>query len=161
LRRAIAALVVVLTAGACGYSSPSATTPPSPVRPTIRATHLSQFSSEVLVNNAGFPLYVFQPDHRRRVTCHGTCAAIWPPVFVSVNQTANAGPGVQPSLLGVDPDSRDRSVVTYNGWPLYGYVSDKAPGVATGQGLNLNGGYWYVIQSDGTVIVPPGDPPAV
>jgi hypothetical protein len=51
-------------------------------------------------------------------------------------------------------------VVTYNGWPLYAYVSDKAAGVATGQALNLNGGYWYVIQPDGVVIVPPGDPPA-
>ena len=134
--------------------------PPSAVPPTIRASYLSQFHSDVLTTNGGFALYIFQPDHRQRVTCHGSCAAIWPPVFVSPDQHATAGSGVQTTLLGVDPYSSNRGAVTYNGWPLYGYVSDRTPGVATGQGLNLNGGYWYVIQPDGDVIVPPGDPPA-
>ena len=53
----------------------------------------------------------------------------------------------------------NRSVVTYNGWPLYAYISDTTAGVAVGQGLNLNGGYWYVIRPDGQPIVPAGDPP--
>jgi predicted lipoprotein with Yx(FWY)xxD motif len=130
------------------------------VPPTIKASSTNQFKSEVLTNSAGFVLYVFQPDHRRRVACKGTCASIWPPVFVSPGQRPAVGSGVRASLLGSDPYSNKRSVVTYNGWPLYGYVSDITPGVATGQGLNLNGGYWYVIQTDGTVIVPAGDPPA-
>jgi predicted lipoprotein with Yx(FWY)xxD motif len=121
---------------------------------------MNQFKTEVLTNSAGFALYVFQPDHRQGVTCKGSCAVTWPPVFIAPNQRPTAGPGVQPSLLGSDPYSSKRSVVTYNGWPLYTYVSDISPGVAAGQGLNLNGGYWYVMQPDGTVIVPPGEPPA-
>ena len=43
-------------------------------------------------------------------------------------------------------------MVTYNGWPLYAYTADTAPGVAKGQGLKLNGGYWYVISPSGKVI---------
>jgi predicted lipoprotein with Yx(FWY)xxD motif len=43
-------------------------------------------------------------------------------------------------------------VVTYKGWPLYTYVADTAPGQATGQAVNLNGGLWYVISPDGKVI---------
>ena len=121
---------------------------------------MRQFKADVITDSAGFALYVFQPDHGQRVTCKNSCAVIWPPVFMSPNQRAAAGPGVQPSLLGSDLYSSGRSVVTYNGWPLYTYVSDTTAGVAAGQGLNLNGGYWYVIRPDGTVIVPPGDPPA-
>jgi hypothetical protein len=65
-------------------------------------------------------------------------------------------PGVQASLIRSDPDSSRRSVATYDGWPLYTYVSDISPGVATGQALNLNGRYWYVMQADGRV----GDRPS-
>ena len=155
-----ATLAVAVSAGGCGASSGPPETPAGAAPPTVNASYLNQFKSEVLTNGAGFPLYVFQPDHGRAVTCKGSCAAIWPPVFISPTQRTKSGPGIQASLLGSDPYSGKRSVVTYNGWPLYGYVSDVAPGVATGQGLNLNGGYWYVIRPDGKVLVPAGDPPA-
>jgi predicted lipoprotein with Yx(FWY)xxD motif len=155
-----AALAVALSASGCGTASAPPPTSAGAGPPTINAAYLNQFKAEVLTNGGGFPLYVFQPDHRRAVTCKGSCAAIWPPVFTSPNQRTLPGPGVRASLLGSDRNSQNRSVVTYNGWPLYGYVSDIAPGVATGQGINLNGGYWYVIQPDGNVIVPAGDPPA-
>jgi hypothetical protein len=39
-----------------------------------------------------------------------------------------------------------------NGWPLYTYVADTAPGADTGQALNLNGGLWYVLAPSGLVI---------
>jgi predicted lipoprotein with Yx(FWY)xxD motif len=35
--------------------------------------------------------------------------------------------------------------VTYNGWPLYGWVKDKTPGDTTGQGV---GGNWFVVTPD-------------
>jgi predicted lipoprotein with Yx(FWY)xxD motif len=56
------------------------------------------------------------------------------------------------SLLGSDADPAGGRVVTYNGWPLYTYVSDTAPGKASGQALNLNGGLWYVLAPSGKVI---------
>lgn len=154
-----AAIAIVLTAGAC-ESSPAPGTSPSVAPPTIKAAYMSQFKAEVLTDSAGLALYIFQPDHRQRATCKGSCAAIWPPVFLSHNQHATAGPDVQPSLLGSDPYTGTRSVVTYNGWPLYTYISDTTAGATVGQGLNLNGGYWYVIQPDGLPIVPAGGPPA-
>ena len=43
-------------------------------------------------------------------------------------------------------------MVTYAKWPLYTYVGDKSAGKATGEGLNLSGGKWYVISPKGTVI---------
>src|SRR5690242_7638518 len=99
----VAALAVALTAGGCGASSGPSATPAGAGAPTINASYLNQFKTEVLTNGAGFPLYVFQPDHRRAVTCKGSCAAIWPPLFTSPEKGALSGPGVQASLLGRDP----------------------------------------------------------
>jgi hypothetical protein len=50
------------------------------------------------------------------------------------------------------PTRRAGAWVTYAHWPLYTYVSDTAPGQASGQALNLNGGLWYVISPSGKLI---------
>jgi len=57
----VAALAVALTAGGCGASSGPSATPAGAGAPTINASYLNQFKTEVLTNGAGFPLYVFQP----------------------------------------------------------------------------------------------------
>ncbi|MGO9488998.1 MAG: hypothetical protein ACLQBB_08255 [Solirubrobacteraceae bacterium] len=60
---------------------------------------------------------------------------------------------VRSSLLSSDPDPEGGRVITYAGWPLYTYAADSGPGTANGQGVNANGGLWYVISPSGTVIV--------
>jgi predicted lipoprotein with Yx(FWY)xxD motif len=104
----------------------------------------------VLVNSSGDALYMFVPDGRRQVTCTSMCAATWPPLRVSTSATLSAGPGVKSALLGSDPDPAGGSrVVTYNGWPLYTYTADVQPGQYTGQGIDLNGGDWYLMRPSG------------
>ncbi len=149
--------VLVVAAGCT--STGGVRTPSSAVPPTIEASSTPQFQGQVLTNN-GFALYIFQPDHGQRATCKDSCAVVWPPVLVARDQQATAGPGVQASLLGTDPYSSTQSVVTYKGWPLYLYKNDTVAGSAAGQASNINGGYWYVIGTDGVAIVPSGDPPA-
>ena len=39
--------------------------------------------------------------------------------------------------------------VVYNGHPLYYYKEDTAPNDIKGQGLNINGGLWYVVDPSG------------
>jgi predicted lipoprotein with Yx(FWY)xxD motif len=39
---------------------------------------------------------------------------------------------------------------TWNGHPLYTYISDTAPGQAKGNGLNLSGGVWHEVTISGT-----------
>lgn len=104
----------------------------------------------ILVNSKGFVLYVFAPDKHSRVTCKGTCAAVWPPLKVSGKETA--GGSAKASLLGADKNPSGGKVVTYAHWSLYTYVADTRPGHASGQDIKLNGGYWYVISAAGTVI---------
>jgi predicted lipoprotein with Yx(FWY)xxD motif len=106
----------------------------------------------VLVNGQGRTLYMFVPDKRRKVTCVGSCAAVWPPLTLSGGEKPVASGQAKSSLLGSDPDPEGGRVATYSGWPLYAYVSDTSPGTATGQALNLNGGLWYVLAPSGKVI---------
>jgi predicted lipoprotein with Yx(FWY)xxD motif len=152
-RRVLAAagLAAVVCAGAgCSSSAPGAGRPVAAAGSavTIRVRSLPGVGT-VLVNSRGYTLYMFEPDARRRVTCTNLCAATWPPVKISPGGRLVAGPGVRADLLGSDPDPAGGRVVTYNGWPLYTYRSDVQPGWVTGQGINLNGGYWYVIRPSG------------
>lgn len=106
----------------------------------------------VLVDGQGHTLYIFVPDKHKQVTCLGTCAQIWPPVKLPNAQTPTTSGQAKSSLLGSDPDSEGGRVLTYAGWPLYTYISDSAAGQATGQGIETNGGPWYVLSPSGTVI---------
>lgn len=106
----------------------------------------------MLVNGEGRTLYVFLPDKHAKVTCVGACAELWPPTKLAAGQKASASGQVKPSLLASDPDPEGGRVVTYAGWPLYTYVSDTAPGQATGQDLETNGGRWYAIAPSGKTV---------
>ena len=91
----------------------------------------------VLVNAKGFTLYWFVPDTPTRSNCNGSCAAYWPPLKGPVT----VSPGVA-GRFGTIKRSDGSLQGTYNGHPLYTYVGDSAPGKASGNGLNLNGGVW-------------------
>jgi predicted lipoprotein with Yx(FWY)xxD motif len=103
----------------------------------------------VLVNAQGKTLYVFKPDAAKKVTCTGSCAAVWPPVTLASGAKPAASGGVKASMLSSDPNPGGGTVATYNGWPLYAYVADTGPGTAKGQGVKLNGGLWYVMSPSG------------
>lgn len=156
---------LALLAAACGSSSSNASTSTKTTHAattkssstasssgvTISAKTIKPYGA-VLVNSAGHTLYVFAPDKAKKVTCVSACAQIWPPAKLSSGSKATGSGQVKSSLLGSDPDPSGGRVVTYNGWPLYTYVTDTAPGVAHGQALNSAGGLWYVISPSGKVI---------
>jgi predicted lipoprotein with Yx(FWY)xxD motif len=104
------------------------------------------------VNAEGRTLYIFTPDKHEKVTCVASCAALWPPLKLSSGQKAVAGGEAKSSLLGSDPDPEGGEVATYAGWPLYTYAADSGAGTANGQGLNTNGGVWYVLSPAGKLI---------
>ncbi len=145
----VMALLLATVAGAVAPSASSSATRAAKV--TITTRRVPKLGV-VLVDGQGRTLYMFAPDKRARVTCKGTCAAVWPPVKLAKGQKLAAAGGVKRSLLGSDPNPAGGRVVTYNKWPLYTYVADTRPGQATGQALNLNGGLWYVLAASGKVI---------
>jgi predicted lipoprotein with Yx(FWY)xxD motif len=94
----------------------------------------------VLTNARGLTLYWFAPDTPTASRCTGSCAEYWPPVF----GTPQAGPGVT-GTLGTIKRPGGYLQATYDGHPLYTYIGD-SPGQASGNKLDLNGGYWYEVR---------------
>ncbi len=106
----------------------------------------------VLVDGHGQVLYMFAPDRRAKVTCNSECQSIWPPLVAPKTGTAKAIDGARQSLIWSVKNRVDgERIVTYNGWPLYTYVTDQRPGKAGGENLDINGGYWWVIHPNGTI----------
>ena len=118
---------------------------------TVQTRNVKKLGT-ILVNSKGLTLYMFVPDKQKKVTCKGTCAAVWPPLKLKSGQKATAGGAAKKALLGKDKNPSGGFVVTYNRWPLYTYIGDSKPGQTTGQALDLNGGLWYVLSPSGKVI---------
>lgn len=109
----------------------------------LRTTTIGGVS--VLTNSSGRTLYWFAPDTPSSSACYGTCAAYWPPVI----GTPEAGPGVTLSKIATIARKDGSIQVTYAGHPLYTYVGDTAPGQASGNDINLNGGFWHEVPAAG------------
>ncbi len=56
-------------------------------------------------------------------------------------------PGYYPGGASKRKDGRRQ--VTYNGWPLYTFVKDTAPGNTAGQDVEGFGGEWYLVTPEG------------
>ncbi len=151
----LAALLVVAcgssSSGTTTHSTKPASTASSGASVTVSAKEIKPYGM-VLVNSSGHALYVFAPDKAAKVTCVSGCAQVWPPLALPGGSKPAAGSGVKASLLGSDSNPSGGRVVTYNGWPLYTYVTDTAAGVAHGQGINSSGGLWYLMAPSGTVV---------
>ena len=139
-----AGLAAAFVIAACSSSSSPASsggTASSAPAAGSSALKTAKIGGATLVTNAkGLTLYWFVPDTATMSKCNGSCATFWPPV----KGPATAGAGVTGKLATIK--RTDGSVqATYNGHPLYTYVGDHAPGQATGNGLNVNGGVWHEV----------------
>jgi predicted lipoprotein with Yx(FWY)xxD motif len=133
------ALAVLGGSVAAATSAPAASSTPAPGTPAVLKT-ATIGGVTVLTNAKGFTLYWFAPDTSARSVCYGTCAVYWPPVTGS----PVAGPGVT-GRIGTISRTGGGTEVTYDGHPLYTYVGDTAPGRASGNNLDLNGGLWHEV----------------
>jgi predicted lipoprotein with Yx(FWY)xxD motif len=93
-------------------------------------------------------LYTFGADHGTTSTCYGVCASAWPPLLSKGSQPS-VGTGLNPSLLGTTRRNDGSTQVTYAGHPLY-YYSGDAPGKIMCQAANMHGGFWYIVNADGS-----------
>ena len=134
-------LASVLLGLSLAATAPAATSV-GPSKALLKITKIH--GASVLTNSRGYTLYWFAPDTPSKSTCYGTCAVYWPPVIGSPVAAA----GVT-GKLGTIKRSGGATQVTYDGHPLYTYVGDAAPGQATGDDINLNGGYWYEMARSG------------
>jgi len=94
-----------------------------------------------LVGPDGMTLYRFANDAPGVSNCYEQCALNWPPLLVEENERPTLAEGI-PGRLGVIARTDGTRQVIYNGWPLYYWVNDAAPGDATG---HLVGNVWFVV----------------
>jgi predicted lipoprotein with Yx(FWY)xxD motif len=125
-------------AGSAPASGVSSTAVRSSAVLTVRKTPVGY----VLANANGYTVYWFAKDPRGRShpACAGTCLLAWFPVKgqpVPANGTTLAG------KLGCITRPGGVMQATYNGYPLYTFGSDSAPGMTNGNG---SGGAWHVIK---------------
>jgi predicted lipoprotein with Yx(FWY)xxD motif len=131
----VAALVLL------GVAVGNATTPAPAAASTDTALKTTTIGgTTVLTNGKGFTLYSFAPDTPTTSKCYGSCAAYWPPVIGS----SAAGSGL-PGKTGTIKRTDGSLQLTYDGHPLYTYIGDSAPGQASGNNVNLNGGLWLEV----------------
>jgi predicted lipoprotein with Yx(FWY)xxD motif len=147
---ALSFAAVALSLASCGGSSSTANTPaatptPTPVVKTASAT-VDGKSQTILVGENGMTLYYYTPDKGTgQATCTGQCLANWPPLLLPSGLSKAAGEKGVTGTLGTVTSPAGGMQVTYNSWPLYFWVKDKAPGDTTGQNV---GGKWFVVPPD-------------
>jgi predicted lipoprotein with Yx(FWY)xxD motif len=102
-----------------------------------------------LVDSKGNTLYYFEKDKQNsgKSSCSGACPAAWPPYTTSGSPKASKSASA--SKLGTLKRSDGSMQVTYNGWPLYTYAGDSAPGQTNGEDLKQFGASWYVLTPAG------------
>jgi predicted lipoprotein with Yx(FWY)xxD motif len=167
MRRLIAGVVVLTAlataAAACGgddgdgtAATTTSTTPASapadaakPKRTTTVKVTRTRYG-RMLVDGKGRALYLFTKEGSTKPRCYGECATAWP-VFYARGRL-RAGAGADRDLIGSTRRRDGRKQVTYNGHPLYYYVTDRAPGVVTCQNVVEFGGTWLVVAPSGDAI---------
>jgi predicted lipoprotein with Yx(FWY)xxD motif len=119
MRIAIAALVGGLLC-LLAFAALAQTKPP---------TSAETAKGKTLVDLNGMTLYVFDRDGTGKSTCNAQCAVNWPPLIADTDATASG------SFSFITRDD-GRQQWAYKGKPLYTWAKDKAPGDATGDGIN-------------------------
>jgi predicted lipoprotein with Yx(FWY)xxD motif len=137
-------VVAATMLSACGSRSVSSDGPtsvaaskastPSRAAPLVSTASVPGVGS-VLVDSNGFTLYYLKTDAGGSTTCMGTCAAAWPPLLLAAGASSPTGGAGVTGQLGTIQRPDGTTQVTYDGWPLYGFVKDQ-PGQATGQGVS-------------------------
>ena len=100
---------------------------------------------KVVTDQGGWVLYRFDADtaNPSKSNCEAKCAKIWPPALTDGNPKLT---GVDAALVGTVTRGDGSMQITLNGWPLYRYIGDKAPGQWKGQNV---AGKWFVSAPDG------------
>jgi predicted lipoprotein with Yx(FWY)xxD motif len=104
---------------------------------------------KVLYDKDHFALYVFSADHGSTSTCYGACSSAhggWPPLLT---KGAPHVMGLNSSLLGTTKRKDGSLQVTYARHPLYYWSGDTAHSISC-QHVQLHGGFWYVVNPNGT-----------
>ncbi|TDX81790.1 putative lipoprotein with Yx(FWY)xxD motif [Rathayibacter sp. PhB151] len=113
---------------------------------TAALTTASSPLGEIITDEAGSTVYTFTKDTQNSgsSSCYDECATTWPAVSASSTTAADGITGEVGSITRTDGTTQ----LTVDGWPVYRFAKDTAPGQVNGQGVK---DAWYVLLPDGTM----------
>ncbi|HVY09726.1 MAG TPA: hypothetical protein VHB18_06255 [Mycobacteriales bacterium] len=135
------ALGTGIAAASLGLAATASAVPSKAAHQKISTVKISL--GRVLSNPSGRVMYLFEIDGKNVSHCNATCRLYWPPVMSKGKPVA--GPHVRAKHLGRTAAGQ----VTYYGHPLYYYSGDTKPRQHRGEELDLSGGEWYVVATNG------------
>lgn len=137
----VCAALVLGVAAAGVFSACAPDTGPQIVLKVHRAA-----AGDVIVDAGGYSVYVYDGDTRGTTgtACDAACLREWPPVTTTSNEPRATGVAATVGEITA-PDGSYQ--VTVDGWPLYRFSGDRAPGMTNGQGI---GGQFWLVAPDGT-----------
>ncbi|GAA2791161.1 hypothetical protein RMN57_33195 [Kitasatospora sp. CM 4170] len=132
-------------AAAAGTSAPGAAGAADAAGGGRLAAAESPTLGAIVTDGSGRTLYRFDKDTAKpsATTCVDACAAKWPPVPAQDKVDVT---GVESALVGSVTRPDGSKQLTLNGWPLYRFAGDTAPGQTNGQGV---GGTWFASTPEG------------
>ncbi len=121
----------------------------NPIKPATVVLTPTDKLGNILVDGSGMSLYLFTVDKPGVSNCYGKCEVFWPPLLTIGQPTL--GDNVASTAISTTMRKDGTVQVTYNGWPLYYFLKDKAPGDVKGQAVTNN---WWVVSGEGNPIKP-------
>lgn len=113
---------------------------------TVQVSETAPYG-KFLTDSKGVSLYLFEADSDATSSCYDACAEAWPPLLTDGAPTA--GEDIDTAKLSTTKRKDGTAQVTYNGWPLYYFAKDQAPGEIKGQDVEGFGAEWYLVSPDG------------
>jgi predicted lipoprotein with Yx(FWY)xxD motif len=139
---------VALVLAACGGTNVTTLSAPPTTDASLTLTIQHTPQGSILATGGGSTLYDFVPDTPTHSAClNDGCVFQWPPLVIS--GPISVGPGVDRSLVTTLKRPDGSVQLAYGGHPLYTYNMDVKPGLVTGQGIDQDGGLWYVLSPAG------------
>src|SRR5690349_5557030 len=84
------------------------------------ATRTAPEMGTILTDQAGRTLYMYTKDSVGLSTCYDSCAAAWPPL---IGDGGSSLPTDLPGVVGTTQRTDGALQLTYNGMPLYYWIS--------------------------------------
>lgn len=130
--------------------------PPGPLPPAGTATLTTATKAPFgtyIVDRTGRAVYILEGTRGMSGInrCSGACLGVWPPVYGPPTVAAGLNPAQVRSVQGYGG-----AQLSYGGWPLYYYHTDRAPGDTTGQRVTDAWGTWHLLAPSGQPILPAG-----
>jgi predicted lipoprotein with Yx(FWY)xxD motif len=117
-----------------------------PANPGLTIKTLASQYGKVLFSKSNRAIYYFDKESSRTPKCYGSCAKAWPPVLTSGKP--QVGGAVKSALLGTTQRENGKKQVTYDGRPLYFYVTDPR-GEVECHNIEEFGGLWLAVKPSG------------